>query len=107
MDEPDACLSSQIPHLELQVLERDCLNVEADCCAEEECSRSAVSTENIKNWSDECHTVISKGGGEKKRCCLFCADTQRSSSDNIRQMLCSQTCLNPAPGNTALNTPPC
>lgn len=33
---PDTCLSSQIPHLELQTLVCDCLHVEADCCAERE-----------------------------------------------------------------------
>lgn len=46
---PDTGLSSQIPHLELQIPVCDCLDVEADCCAERnphrygECKRPAWS----------------------------------------------------------------
>lgn len=35
MNKPDAGLSTQIPHLEFQVLACDCFNIEANRCVEE------------------------------------------------------------------------
>lgn len=57
MDTPDTGLSSQIPHLEFQVLARDCFNIEANRCVKEQ-SMSTVSAENMKSLFDQCYTVI-------------------------------------------------
>lgn len=60
---PDTCLSSQIPHLELQTLVCDCLHVEADCCAEKK--------QKTHRYSEPDHYH-----------CLICAQCDISADDS-------------------------
>lgn len=55
---PDTCLSSQIPHLELQTLVCDCLHVEADCCAEKKTKKRTGTVSLIITTVSSVHSVI-------------------------------------------------
>lgn len=55
---PDTRLSSQIPHLELQILVCDGLNIEADCCAEKNPQMYTVSAENTASLPDYYRCLI-------------------------------------------------